>query len=94
MKSGKDFSKRVKGNDRTLHHSVGTAAMAPKSLGGVVNAELKVCGTSNLRVVCDILERPFLSLTIITMIGARKCHPDAPCRSSAPYCLRYCGKGS
>ncbi|CAE6476906.1 unnamed protein product [Rhizoctonia solani] len=51
MKSGKDFSKRVKGNDRTLHHSVETAAMAPKSLRGVVNAELKVCGTSNLRVV-------------------------------------------
>ncbi|KAF8679837.1 GMC oxidoreductase [Rhizoctonia solani] len=51
MKSDKDFSKRVEGNNRTLHHSVGTAAMAPKSLRGVVNAELKVCGTSNLRVV-------------------------------------------
>ncbi|GAB1518055.1 hypothetical protein RhiTH_001113 [Rhizoctonia solani] len=42
MKSDKDFSKRVKGNDRTLHHSAETAAMAPKLLRGVVNAELKV----------------------------------------------------
>ncbi|GAB1518061.1 hypothetical protein RhiTH_001119 [Rhizoctonia solani] len=42
MKSDKDFSKRVKGNNRTLHHLVRTAAMAPKSLRRMVNAELKV----------------------------------------------------
>ncbi|KAF8707751.1 GMC oxidoreductase, partial [Rhizoctonia solani] len=42
MKSDKDFGKRVKGNNRPLHHSVETAAMAPKLLRGVVNAELKV----------------------------------------------------
>ncbi len=32
-------------------HPAGTAAMAPRELGGVVGADLKVYGTTNLRVV-------------------------------------------
>lgn len=34
-----------------VYHPVGTAAMMPMEDGGVVDAELKVYGTSNLRVV-------------------------------------------
>jgi choline dehydrogenase-like flavoprotein len=32
-------------------HPVGTAAMAPRALGGVVSPELRVYGTANVRVV-------------------------------------------
>ncbi|KAH8096772.1 GMC oxidoreductase [Cristinia sonorae] len=35
----------------TVHHPVGTCAMLPKELGGVVDNRLKVYGTSNLRVI-------------------------------------------
>ncbi|KNG82821.1 putative glucose dehydrogenase [Aspergillus nomiae NRRL 13137] len=35
----------------TTHHSCGTAAMLPREQGGVVDQDLKVYGTKNLRVV-------------------------------------------
>lgn len=35
----------------TTHHSCGTAAMLPREKGGVVNQDLVVYGTRNLRVV-------------------------------------------
>ncbi len=34
-----------------VYHPLGTAAMLPKQHGGVVDPELKVYGTANLRVV-------------------------------------------
>lgn len=37
--------------DRSNFHPVGTTAMIPKELGGVVDPSLKVYGTSNVRVV-------------------------------------------
>ncbi|QRV98567.1 GMC oxidoreductase [Ceratobasidium sp. AG-Ba] len=36
---------------RTVHHPIGTLVMADEKLGGVVGSDLKVYGTSNLRVV-------------------------------------------
>ncbi|KAJ1307108.1 hypothetical protein OPQ81_001226 [Rhizoctonia solani] len=51
VQSDEDLTKWVKDNVRTLHHPIGTAAMAPKSIGGVVDEKLKVYGTTNLRVV-------------------------------------------
>ncbi|KAF8691625.1 GMC oxidoreductase, partial [Rhizoctonia solani] len=51
IKSDEDITNWVKSNIRTLHHPIGTAAMALKSVGGVVDEKLKVYGTSNLRVV-------------------------------------------
>ncbi|KAG8785534.1 hypothetical protein FRC12_017462 [Ceratobasidium sp. 428] len=36
---------------RTIHHPIGTAVMASKKLGGVVDSKLKVYGTTNVRVV-------------------------------------------
>jgi choline dehydrogenase-like flavoprotein len=62
VKSDEDLTKWVKDNVRTLHHPIGTAAMAPKSLGGVVDDKLKVYGTSNLRVVCSISEQMYTVL--------------------------------
>ncbi|KAK1215287.1 hypothetical protein PQX77_022105 [Marasmius sp. AFHP31] len=41
----------IKTNLGITYHPVGTAAMLPKELGGVVDRNLKVYGTENLRVV-------------------------------------------
>ncbi|CUA76134.1 Oxygen-dependent choline dehydrogenase [Rhizoctonia solani] len=41
----------VKANAQSIHHPIGTAALAPKELGGVVDVNLKVYGTDNVRVV-------------------------------------------
>ncbi|GJE97030.1 GMC oxidoreductase [Phanerochaete sordida] len=40
----------ARANCRQVFHPVGTAAMAPRAHGGVVDAALRVYGTSNLRV--------------------------------------------
>ncbi|GJC81557.1 glucose oxidase [Colletotrichum liriopes] len=48
----------IKGNYRSNFHPVGTAAMMPREKGGVVDANLKVYGTSNVRVV-DASVLPF-----------------------------------
>lgn len=39
------------GNSATEYHPIGTCAMLPKDKGGVVDDQLKVYGTSNVRVV-------------------------------------------
>jgi choline dehydrogenase-like flavoprotein len=44
--------------DSPNYHPVGTAAMLPKELGGVVDHELKLYGTSNVRIV-DASVLPF-----------------------------------
>ncbi|CAI7667780.1 unnamed protein product [Penicillium pancosmium] len=41
----------VKANYRSNFHPVGTASMLPRNKGGVVNADLKVYGTKNVRVI-------------------------------------------
>lgn len=41
----------VKANFSPVFHPIGTAAMLPRNAGGVVDANLKVYGTTNLRVV-------------------------------------------
>lgn len=44
--------------DRSNFHPVGTAAMMPRQIGGVVNSRLAVYGTTNVRVV-DASVLPF-----------------------------------
>lgn len=39
----------------TVYHPVETASLLPKEAGGVVDAQLIVYGTENLRVVCFVL---------------------------------------
>jgi choline dehydrogenase-like flavoprotein len=46
------LAKYIKANIATVFHPIGTAAMAPREIGGVVDPQLKVYGTKNLRV-CD-----------------------------------------
>ena len=41
----------IRGNFDSVAHPVGTAAMMRRSLGGVVDAQLKVYDTNNVRVV-------------------------------------------
>ncbi|THU87441.1 alcohol oxidase [Dendrothele bispora CBS 962.96] len=54
----------------TVHHPVGTASMLPREDGGVVNHELLVYGTSNLRVVdCSIIPLE-ISSNIVTLAYA------------------------
>ncbi|CAE6537230.1 unnamed protein product [Rhizoctonia solani] len=48
--SDADLIDYIKANVGTLHHPIGTASLAPKELGGVVDTNLKVYGTSNVRV--------------------------------------------
>jgi choline dehydrogenase-like flavoprotein len=47
-----------KSPDRSNFHPIGTAAMMPKEIGGVVDTSLKVYGASNVRVV-DASVMPF-----------------------------------
>ncbi|KAF8501342.1 GMC oxidoreductase-domain-containing protein [Hysterangium stoloniferum] len=51
VESEEDFRNFVKNTFKTYFHSIGTAAMAPRELGGVVDPSLLVYGTCNLRVV-------------------------------------------
>ncbi|KAE8145655.1 hypothetical protein BDV25DRAFT_133591 [Aspergillus avenaceus] len=48
----------IKSTYRSNFHPVGTAAMMPRSMGGVVDSRLRVYGTSNVRVV-DASVLPF-----------------------------------
>ncbi|KAK7055259.1 hypothetical protein R3P38DRAFT_2846055 [Favolaschia claudopus] len=49
--SDEDLIEYIRGEAAGGHHHIGTAAMAPKSAGGVVDTHLRVYGTDNLRVV-------------------------------------------
>ncbi|CAE6464745.1 unnamed protein product [Rhizoctonia solani] len=48
--SDEAYTEYIKSNIRTIHHPIGTAALAPRAIGGVVDVSLKVYGTSNVRV--------------------------------------------
>ncbi|ODM22452.1 hypothetical protein SI65_00040 [Aspergillus cristatus] len=53
-----DWEEYTKKNYRSNFHPVGTAAMMPRSMGGVVSDRLTVHGTSNVRIV-DASVLPF-----------------------------------
>ncbi|KAJ5909638.1 hypothetical protein N7504_004281 [Penicillium tannophilum] len=56
--SENDWSDWIKGTYRSNFHPVGTASMLPRAKGGVVDPQLKVYGTKNVRVV-DASVLPF-----------------------------------
>ncbi|KAJ4421949.1 hypothetical protein N0V82_003446 [Gnomoniopsis sp. IMI 355080] len=62
--SDADLETFVRGNLGTLYHPAGSCKMGPKDEGGVVDTDLKVYGTSNLRVV-DASVFPLLPATHI-----------------------------
>ncbi|KAJ7720548.1 alcohol oxidase [Mycena metata] len=51
VQTDEEIMQYIKNHGGTEFHTVGTAAMLPKEKGGVVSPELKVYGTSNIRVV-------------------------------------------
>ncbi|KAF8689786.1 GMC oxidoreductase, partial [Rhizoctonia solani] len=48
--SDSDIIEYIKANVGSIQHPIGTVALAPKELGGVVDSKLKVYGTANVRV--------------------------------------------
>ncbi|KAJ5662167.1 uncharacterized protein N7477_009783 [Penicillium maclennaniae] len=46
-----EIKKKLRASALTTHHTCGTTAMLPRADGGVVDQDLKVYGTTNLRVV-------------------------------------------
>ncbi|TFK43894.1 4-nitrobenzyl alcohol dehydrogenase-like protein [Crucibulum laeve] len=51
VQTDEEIEEYVRNAVGTTFHPVGTAAMLPRELGGVVDAQLKVYGTRNVRVV-------------------------------------------
>ncbi|CAE6497422.1 unnamed protein product [Rhizoctonia solani] len=51
VSSDEAYIEYIKANVRTIHHPIGTAVLAPRAIGGVVDTSLRVYGTSNVRVV-------------------------------------------
>ncbi|KAF8811137.1 hypothetical protein BYT27DRAFT_7252855 [Phlegmacium glaucopus] len=51
VQTDSDFRAFVANNYVPVYHPIGTAAMLPRSLGGVVDANLRVYGVQNVRVV-------------------------------------------
>ncbi|KAI0697992.1 hypothetical protein BC835DRAFT_1269565 [Cytidiella melzeri] len=51
IQSDADLINYIRDNAASSSHPAGTAAMAPRAEGGVVGSDLKVYGTTNLRVV-------------------------------------------
>lgn len=62
--SDADLETFVRANLGTLYHPAGSCKMGPKAEGGVVDTDLKVYGTSNLRIV-DASVFPLLPATHI-----------------------------
>ncbi|KAJ7928347.1 hypothetical protein B0H13DRAFT_2265177 [Mycena leptocephala] len=56
MAMANEASGYIKNHGGTEYHAVGSAAMLPQEKGGVVSPELKVYGTSNIRVVDVVLD--------------------------------------
>ncbi|KAF8158651.1 GMC oxidoreductase [Mycena galopus ATCC 62051] len=51
VQTDEEIMQYIKNHGGTEYHTIGTAAMLPREKGGVVSPELKVYGTSNIRVV-------------------------------------------
>lgn len=52
----------VLANVQPVIHPIGTVAMLPREMGGVVGSDLKIYGTSNVRVVGKFALRLFIAL--------------------------------
>lgn len=71
------------------NHEVGTAAMLPKELGGVVNTQLQVYGTQNVRVVGTPIFFLFSLLFEFNFFARRFDHPNSYQFSSREFGSEY-----
>ena len=55
VQTDEEFAEYIKNQVLPVYHPVGSASMLPRNDGGVVDANLVVYGTKNLRVVSDFL---------------------------------------
>ena len=68
VQSDRDFEVFAKNTTLTIYHPSGTCAMMPRAEGGVVDAELRVYGTTNLRVVDASIMPVILSAHLQTAV--------------------------
>ncbi|KAI3608993.1 glucose oxidase, partial [Moniliophthora roreri] len=74
VESDKEIENWLRGNVTSDNHVTGTLSMLPRELGGVVDTQLKVYGTMNVRVVdASVIPFPVSAHTSSTvyMIGER-----------------------
>lgn len=78
VQSLNDFQDYVRSSVGTIYHPIGTASMLPYKDNGVVDPDLKVYGTNNLRVVdasilpIHLAMHPQMTIYAIGEIGAEK----------------------
>lgn len=82
IETDEEIKEYIRNTVQTVFHPVGTSAMLPRNEGGVVDINLKVYGTKNLRVVCFIIIADFNSLTRLVLPWLiRLMHPSFLSRS-------------
>lgn len=67
LEEAKEF---CRANTVTEYHPVGTCAMLPKEKGGVINTDLKVYGTNNIRVVDASIFPTHVQGNIVSLVYA------------------------
>ncbi|KAH9812540.1 hypothetical protein DFH28DRAFT_978844 [Melampsora americana] len=78
VRSDKEWTEYVKNTSSTTYHAIGTAAMLPRKLGGVVDPDLKVYDVNNLRIVdasifpTHIAAHPTMSIYALAELAAEK----------------------
>ncbi|KAH9812539.1 hypothetical protein DFH28DRAFT_1223301 [Melampsora americana] len=78
IKSEEDWRSYIKLNSSSTYHAIGTSAMLPLELGGVVDNQLKVYGTQNLRIIdasiipTQIAAHPSMTVYAIAEMAVKK----------------------
>jgi hypothetical protein len=91
-----DIENAVRKQVATTFHPIGTAALLPREENGVVDHNLKVYGTTNLRVVRLFLlaiELENICSTVSSVSGRWLYYPHPNCSPSHGYIVCDCGEG-
>lgn len=83
-----DFRAFVESSYVPVFHPIGTAAMLPRSLGGVVDPKLRVYGVEGVRVVGKLFYNLATIMTVTFVLPCRCVHHPIPtvC-ASVFYCV-------
>ena len=91
-----DFRTFVESNYMPVFHPIGTAPMLPRSLGGVVDSNLKVYGVQGVRVVGKLFYNLVTTMALaLRYVCYGRCfyNSNSAFSSSFIYCIWYSGKG-